>query len=131
MILTSMLLGWAAIGLSAQAALPPAAQSVHAPGSAPAVAPQRVEIHHAPAGYDLVFQDEFSNDGMLDESKWDYATERNAEGWFNREKQYYARARAKNSRVENGNLIIEAHAEVLDKAEYSDWSGQNTHRRAL
>jgi beta-glucanase (GH16 family) len=83
-----------------------------------------VEVHHAPAGYELVFQDEFSRDGMLDASKWDYATERNAQGWFNREKQYYARARAKNSRVENGHLIIEAHAEELTKSEYPDWGGQ-------
>lgn len=85
---------------------------------------KRVEVHHAPAGYELVFQDEFSNGTMLDESKWDYATERNEEGWYNNEKQYYARARSKNSRIENGHLIIEAHAEQLDKAAYPDWSGQ-------
>ncbi len=92
--------------------------------SAPAEAQKRVETHHAPAGYDLVFQDEFLRDGMLDESKWDYATERNAQGWFNREKQYYARGRAKNSRIENGHLIIEVHAEELNKSEFPDWSGQ-------
>ena len=91
---------------------------------APAKSQKRVEIHHAPAGYNLVFQDEFSAGTMLDERKWDYATERNAQGWFNREKQYYTKARSKNSRIENGHLIIEAHAEELDPAVYPDWSGQ-------
>lgn len=85
---------------------------------------KKVEVHHAPAGYELVFQDEFSSGDMLDESKWDYATERNAQGWYNSEKQYYARARSKNSRIENGRLIIEAHKETLDKNEFPDWSGQ-------
>ena len=85
---------------------------------------KRVEVHHAPNGYELVFQDEFSKGVMLDESKWDYATERNEEGWYNNEKQYYSRARSKNSRVENGRLIIEAHAEQLDKEQYPDWSEQ-------
>ena len=107
--------------LAAGAAAPLLAQDA---ASEPTKSEKRVEIHHAPAGYELVFQDEFSRDGMLDETKWDYATERNAQGWFNREKQYYARARAKNSRVENGSLIIEAHAEELNKTEYPDWGGQ-------
>ena len=120
-VLTSIVLGWAATGLSAQAAAPAALQ-VSAPPPPEVV--KRVEIHHAPAGYNLVFQDEFAVDGMPDESKWDYATERNAQGWFNREKQYYARARAKNSRVENGHLIIEAHSEKLDKGEFPDYGGQ-------
>lgn len=116
-LLLPAMTGWPASAIAAeapvQAASPPAEQNG-----------KKVEIHHAPAGYELVFQDEFSRDGMLDETRWDYATERNAQGWFNREKQYYARARAKNSRVENGNLIIETHAEELDKSEYPDWSGQ-------
>lgn len=85
---------------------------------------KRVEIHHAPAGYKLVFQDEFHKDGMPDRTKWDYATERNAQGWYNDEKQYYSEARPKNARIENGHLIIEAHAETLNKEEYPDWSGQ-------
>lgn len=102
--------------------------SVHAlaqdPAGGSAKADRRIEVHHAPAGYQLVFQDEFSRDGLPDQTKWDYATERNAQGWFNREKQYYSRARAKNSRIENGHLIIEAHAEKLNKSEFPDWNGQ-------
>lgn len=85
---------------------------------------KRTEVHHAPAGYELVFQDEFSVDGMPDESKWNYDTYRNPEGWYNNEKQYYSRARAKNSRVENGHLIIEAHRETVSKTEFPDSSGQ-------
>ena len=114
----SIVIWWA---LAASLAAPLIAQNTL---FAPAKGQKTVEIHHAPAGYNLVFQDEFSAGSMLDESKWDYATERNAKGWFNREKQYYARARAKNSRIENGHLIIEAHAEELNPAAYPDWSGQ-------
>jgi beta-glucanase (GH16 family) len=83
-----------------------------------------VEPDHAPAGYALVFGDEFNTGTMPDAAKWDYATERNAEGWFNQEKQYYARARPENARIENGRLIIEARAETLDPRQYADWSGQ-------
>ncbi len=88
------------------------------------LANKNVEVHYAPDGYELVFQDEFSKGSMLDDSKWDYATERNAQGWYNNEKQYYSHARSKNARIENGRLIIEAHAEQLDKKQYPDWSGQ-------
>ncbi len=83
-----------------------------------------VEPDHAPAGYSIVFGDEFNAGAMPDPTKWDYATERNVEGWFNQEKQYYARARPENSRIENGRLIIEARAETLDPKQYPDWSGQ-------
>ena len=97
-----------------------AAQATSAePGPAPAIEPD-----HAPAGYSLVFGDEFDGGDMPDPAKWDYATERNAAGWFNQEKQYYSRARRENARVENGHLIIEARAETLDPAKYPDWSGQ-------
>jgi beta-glucanase (GH16 family) len=93
-------------------------------GGGSTLAAPAIEPNHAPAGYALVFGDEFNAGTMPDPSKWDYATERNAEGWFNQEKQYYARARAENSRVENGRLIIEARAETLDPGQYPDWSGQ-------
>ena len=85
---------------------------------------KQIEVHHAPAGYKLVFQDEFNKGNMPDDRKWTYATERNAEGWYNNEKQYYSKARPENSRIENGHLIIEARAETLNKEEFPDWSGQ-------
>lgn len=82
------------------------------------------EPHHAPKGYQLVWADEFSDDGLPDPARWAYDTARNAEGWYNQERQYYAANRAKNARVAGGQLIIEAHQERLAKAEYPDWGGQ-------
>jgi beta-glucanase (GH16 family) len=83
-----------------------------------------VEPDHAPAGYTLVFGDEFNAGSMPDPARWDYATERNADGWFNQERQYYSRARPENSRIEDGHLIIEARAETLDPSQYPDWGDQ-------
>jgi beta-glucanase (GH16 family) len=57
----------------------------------------------------LVWSDEFSKDGRPDPSKWDYEV-----GFVrNNEAQYYTRDDAKNARVENGRLIIEARKERL------------------
>jgi len=77
-----------------------------------------------PAGYKLVWSDEFDADGLPDPKKWKYDIYRNAQGWYNVEKQYYSNARLKNSRIENGNLIIEAHKEDLSGEGFSDWGGQ-------
>lgn len=77
-----------------------------------------------PAGYQQVWADEFEKDGLPDPSKWEYDTFRNKLGWYNDEKQYYAEARAKNSRVEGGKLVIEAHKETLDPTQFGDWGGQ-------
>ncbi|HEY0043363.1 MAG TPA: glycoside hydrolase family 16 protein [Allosphingosinicella sp.] len=77
-----------------------------------------------PAGYSLVWADEFKGSGMPDTKKWAYDTAFNKKGWFNEEKQYYSNARSKNSRVRNGRLIIEAHAEKLDPKRFPDWGGQ-------
>jgi len=88
-------------------------------------APAINEAGGLPPGYALVWSDEFDKDGLPDPAKWAYDTDRNAAGWYNNEKQYYAASREKNSRVEKGNLIIEAHKEDLDRAQYSDWGGQH------
>jgi len=77
-----------------------------------------------PDGYELVWSDEFSKDGLPDPKKWKYDVYRNAKGWYNQEKQYYSNARLKNSRVENGRLIIEAHKEDLSGEGFSDWGKQ-------
>jgi beta-glucanase (GH16 family) len=79
----------------------------------------------APAGYRLVWADEFNTDGLPDASKWSYDTARNRLGWYNSEAQYYANARAANARVEAGALIIEARREDLDSATFADWGGQH------
>lgn len=57
-------------------------------------------------GYNLVWNDEFDVDGMLDESKWSYET--GDGGWGNDELQYYT-SDSVNVRVKNGKLEIEAH----------------------
>ena len=75
-------------------------------------------------GYRLVWNDEFNTDGLPDPARWTYDTERNAEGWYNRELQYYSAGRPENARVEGGRLIIEARLESLDPATTPDWGGQ-------
>jgi beta-glucanase (GH16 family) len=72
----------------------------------------------------LVWSDEFDTPGLPDPSKWKYDTSRNADGWFNNEKQYYAASREKNARVANGRLVIEAHSEDLSSAGLADWGKQ-------
>ena len=75
-----------------------------------------------PAGYTLVWAEEFNGDGLPDSSKWSYDTEANATGWFNNELQYYAAGRLENSRISNGELIITARNEALTSA--PDYGGQ-------
>jgi beta-glucanase (GH16 family) len=75
-----------------------------------------------PDGYKLVWADEFDRDGLPDPAKWNYDTEFNERGWFNKEKQYYTKARLENARVANGKLIISARKEALRSM--VDWGGQ-------
>jgi beta-glucanase (GH16 family) len=82
------------------------------------------EARGIPTGYRLVWSDEFDVAGLPDSTRWSYDTERNSAGWYNNELQYYARARAENSRVENGMLVITARREDLSGAGFGDWSGQ-------
>ena len=66
---------------------------------------------------EIVWQDEFDYEGLPDDSKWDYDV--GGGGWGNNELQYYTDKREKNARVENGNLIIEAHHEFLSGSTYT------------
>lgn len=75
-----------------------------------------------PAGYALVWSDEFDKDGMPDPARWVYDTHMNKAGWHNRELQYYSGPRAENARVQGGRLIITARKESLSAA--PDWGGQ-------
>jgi beta-glucanase (GH16 family) len=77
---------------------------------------------HVPAGYSLVWSDEFATDGLPDPSKWTYDTGRNKQGWHNHEKQYYSGPRAENAQVRDGRLVITARRERLPEA--ADWGGQ-------
>ncbi|MEP2235610.1 MAG: glycoside hydrolase family 16 protein [Alteripontixanthobacter sp.] len=129
-MVTSLLIAASIVAASAQSSGEPVAQPVAesaAPAAAPAPAtasPPR-EPHRAPAGYELVFADEFDSGTMPDPARWAYDTHRNAEGWYNAELQYYANARRENARIEGGNLIIEARRERLDRSEFPDFGGQD------
>ncbi len=76
----------------------------------------------APAGYRLVWADEFDTPGLPDTTRWAYDTERNRLGWYNNERQYYGAARPENARVVDGRLQITARLESLSSA--ADWGGQ-------
>jgi beta-glucanase (GH16 family) len=75
-----------------------------------------------PAGYKLVWADEFDKPGLPDPRKWDYDTGMNKTGWANEELQYYAKGRLENTRVANGKLSITARKEKLSSA--PDFGGQ-------
>lgn len=98
---------------------PPPPPSPTGPGT-PAIS----ESGGIPAGLGLVWSDEFDVDGLPDANKWGYDTGRNAAGWYNNELQYYANARAANSRVENGMLVITARKEDLSALGLPDWGNQ-------
>jgi beta-glucanase (GH16 family) len=75
-------------------------------------------------GWKLVWADEFNNEGLPDQSKWNYEV-----GFIrNREKQYYTKARLENARVENGTLIIESRKEKYEKGEYTSASLHTWHK---
>jgi len=72
----------------------------------------------APPSSGTVWQDEFDRDGLPDASRWGYEV-----GMIrNKERQYYTRERANNARVSGGLLIIEAHRERFENADYTSAS---------
>ena len=75
-----------------------------------------------PAGYSLVWSDEFSGQGGPDAAKWSYDTGRNRAGWHNHELQYYSRDRIENAEQRDGRLVITARKESLSSA--ADWGRQ-------
>ena len=71
----------------------------------------------APAGWTLVFSDEFDRAGAPDPAKWAYET-----GYIrNREAQFYT-SRPENVRVEDGSLVIEARREAYQGYGYTSAS---------
>jgi beta-glucanase (GH16 family) len=82
------------------------------------------EAGGVPAGFRLIWADEFDVDGLPDPAKWNYDIDRNFLGWYNNELQYYSNARPENSRVSGGSLIITARKEDLSSAGFTDWGGQ-------
>ena len=77
-----------------------------------------------PEGYELVWADEFDIQGLPDAAKWDYDTSRNKDGWWNEERQYYAKSRLQNARTENGHLIIEARKDGDQLNAFPDYGDQ-------
>ena len=71
----------------------------------------------APAGWKLVWLDEFDRAGAPDPSRWSYDV--GGEGWGNRELQFYTNDRRENARVEGGRLIIEARRESWHGSAYT------------
>ncbi len=63
-----------------------------------------------------IWADEFNYNGLPDPAKWGYDI--GGHGWGNQEKQYYTKD-AKNARVENGVLIIEALKEKFENNDYT------------
>ena len=63
----------------------------------------------------LAWSDEFNYKGLPDSTKWTYDV--GGDGWGNNELEFYTEKRLENSRVENGNLIIEVRKE--------NWQGKN------
>lgn len=62
--------------------------------------------------WELVWSDEFEGTGLPDTTKWTFDV--GNWGWGNGELQYYTVKRAENARLEDGNLIIEAHKNDMD-----------------
>lgn len=72
--------------------------------------------------YQLVWSDEFDNEGLPDNTKWGYDEGNGCPricGWGNNELEYYTVDKLKNARVEDGKLIIEAHKERILYNNYS------------
>lgn len=72
----------------------------------------------------MVWSDEFDYTGLPDSNKWYYDIGDGCDlpagcGWGNNELQYYTHQESKNTRVENGYLIIEAHREKYKESAYT------------
>lgn len=76
---------------------------------------ERIKVSPNAHGYELVWSDEFNYIGKPDSTKWGYDYKFIA----NQEEQYYT-DKLKNARVEDGNLIIEAHKETVINEYYND-----------
>jgi beta-glucanase (GH16 family) len=70
-----------------------------------------------PEGWQMVWSDEFTTNGLPSAERWGYQT--GGSGWGNDEKQYYYAERPENCRVENGMLIIEARKDGFEGHTYT------------
>ncbi|AOS44356.1 Beta-glucanase precursor [Lacunisphaera limnophila] len=70
-----------------------------------------------PAGWNLIWSDEFDTGTQPDPARWDYDV--GGQGWGNNELQFYTSARPENARIEAGHLIIEARREKWESRQYT------------
>ena len=70
-----------------------------------------------PAGYKMVWHDEFDGGPLPDPAKWGY--QKGGYGWMAKELQNYQEADPENVRVADGILTITARKEKLDRGNYS------------
>ncbi|MFO8001458.1 MAG: glycoside hydrolase family 16 protein [Marinilabilia sp.] len=70
-------------------------------------------------GLELVWSDEFNYEGLPDETKWNYDTAGNSDGWGNNELQYYTANREKNAYVDGEHLVITARRESMNDFSYT------------
>ncbi len=79
----------------------------------------------APAGWQLIWSDEFDAAGLPNPGHWTYE-----EGFVrNNELQFYTRARSENARVENGLLVIETRKEKFKNSQFDAASMRPSRRR--
>ncbi len=88
------------------------------PTRTPTPAPTPHQITTGGGQWNLVWADEFDQDGLPDWTKWDYEVG----AVRNNEAQYYTSRREKNARIENDMLIIEAHQESFSNMQYTSAS---------
>ncbi|WP_260600026.1 glycoside hydrolase family 16 protein [Sphingomonas endolithica] len=93
------------------------------PAKAPTLGATNVAVNAAMAAPTTApsWADEFDGTAV-DQKKWRFDTAFNKTGWFNNEKQYYAKDRPENTRLADGRLVIEARREALSTM--PDWGGQ-------
>ena len=98
------------------AACVPALPAAPQPAATPAATMQPTSLPVIPpAGYTLLWSDEFEG-GSVNPKNWNY--DLGGGGWGNGEMQNYT-SRPENSRLENGNLVIEARQEKYNGAYYT------------
>lgn len=82
------------------------------PATPPTATPTPIAV---PAGWKLTWHDEFDG-SSIDKGNWTY--DLGGGGWGNGEAENYT-ARPENSRLENGNLVIEARQEKFENSYYT------------
>ncbi|MFK7935661.1 MAG: family 16 glycosylhydrolase [Saprospiraceae bacterium] len=85
-------------------------------------APANTQVLKSSLATQPIWVDEFDYEGLPDSTKWSYDVGDGCPhicGWGNNELEFYTENEMRNARVEKGNLIIEAHQEVLGGRQYT------------